>query len=140
MYLSGGGKRKDTKVLSRSCDMGSGAGCLTLAASVKDATRSAELRARGMRQLEKSCQHDDASSCARIAEEARAGDDADPARARWHGEKACQLGDEEACRAVADQLKSEFPDVAGRLLERACELGQADACKQVGAGASGSER
>jgi TPR repeat protein len=128
------GKPRDRKLLTRSCDMGSGWGCLTLAAAVrsKDEARADELRARGMRQLEKSCQHDDPFSCARIAEEARSGDDADPARARWHGEKACEMGDEDACRAVADQLKGEFPDISARLMERACELGQPDACKADG--------
>ena len=61
--MTGAGEPRDRKLLTRSCDMGSGWGCLALAAAVerKEAGRARELRARGLRQLEKSCQHDDSS-------------------------------------------------------------------------------
>jgi TPR repeat protein len=134
---------KSAGALNRACDLGFGQSCASLADRTRDKTKAAELRARAAALLERNCQRDDLYACTALGHAARFppdGEQADPARARWHYDKGCKLGDEEACYAMAQLIGGEQPKLELTLLQRACELGEPRGCAAIGDLYAGGER
>ncbi|MDP5104082.1 MAG: trypsin-like serine protease [Erythrobacter sp.] len=126
--------------LSRQCDAGDQAACLTLGEMLDNLSSPVADQARALEVLGASCEAGHAAAClpaARIIfDQRRDIDVADAARAEAYLDQSCASGDTDGCSKLAslleegDQLAQDLPRAAA-LYAELCEMGSSSSCRDL---------